>query len=480
MIRASGWPTLTWSPTATSSSTTPSTGARQRVLHLHRLDGDDDGRRPSPCSPSSTSTATTVPGMGLAQLGVAAVLVVGAHRRPPAPRRRTAVRPSAGQPDLAVGGGDDVVGAQPVERDARADRPSETSLSASGFRRPRPAAVARRGVPRQVHVVGALAGAQPDAWSARARRSASRRHVPRVGGRPPASCAATGTAAAAISSSSAASAAAKSGVRRSSRPVSSRPPRRRDRRAGSAGTRCWWSTPSTAVSASARSSARERRRPVGGVGDHLGEHRVVVAADRRCPRRVRESTRTPVARRLVERRAPSPPVGRKPRAGILGVDAGLDGVPGQRDVVLRRSEQLLPAAMRSCRSTRSRPVTSSVTGCSTCRRVFISMKKNSSGRSADDDELDGARAGVVDAARACRTAAAPIAGARRRVEQRRRRLLDDLLVPALQGALALAEVDDVAVRVGEHLHLDVAGASARTARGAACRRRRRAPASRAR
>jgi signal transduction protein with GAF and PtsI domain len=33
-----------------------------------------------------------------------------------------------------------------------------------------------------------------------------------------------------------------------------------------------------------------------------------------------------------------------------------------------------PRAIRSCSSTRSRPVTSSVTGCSTCRRVFISMK----------------------------------------------------------------------------------------------------------
>ena len=37
-------------------------------------------------------------------------------------------------------------------------------------------------------------------------------------------------------------------------------------------------------------------------------------------------------------------------------------------------------------------------------------------------------------------------------------LLDDLLVAALERALALAEVDDVAVRVADHLHLDVAGA----------------------
>ena len=43
------------------------------------------------------------------------------------------------------------------------------------------------------------------------------------------------------------------------------------------------------------------------------------------------------------------------------------------------------------------------------------------------------------------------------VQQRRRRLLDDLLVAPLQAAFTLAEVDDVAVAVGEHLHLDVAG-----------------------
>ena len=36
-----------------------------------------------------------------------------------------------------------------------------------------------------------------------------------------------------------------------------------------------------------------------------------------------------------------------------------------------------PEATRSCHSTRSSPVTISVTGCSTWRRVFISRKKNS-------------------------------------------------------------------------------------------------------
>ena len=41
-------------------------------------------------------------------------------------------------------------------------------------------------------------------------------------------------------------------------------------------------------------------------------------------------------------------------------------------------------------------------------------------------------------------------------QRRRRRLLDQLLVPALDRALALAEVDDVAVVIAEDLELDVA------------------------
>ena len=47
-------------------------------------------------------------------------------------------------------------------------------------------------------------------------------------------------------------------------------------------------------------------------------------------------------------------------------------------------------------------------------------------------------------------------GARRVVDRRRGALLDDLLVPALDRALALEEVDDVAVGVADDLDLDVA------------------------
>ena len=54
---------------------------------------------------------------------------------------------------------------------------------------------------------------------------------------------------------------------------------------------------------------------------------------------------------------------------------------------------------------------------------------------------------------------------------RRRRLLDELLVAALHRAVALAEVHDVAVRVGEDLDLDVARPLDDTSRGTPCRRR---------
>jgi hypothetical protein len=70
------------------------------------------------------------------------------------------------------------------------------------------------------------------------------------------------------------------------------------------------------------------------------------------------------------------------------------------------------------------------------------------------DEFDGTGADI--AARPCGLdgrSAHPFAG--RLVQQHRRRLLDDLLVTTLKAALALTEVDHVAVRVRQHLNLDM-------------------------
>ena len=71
-----------------------------------------------------------------------------------------------------------------------------------------------------------------------------------------------------------------------------------------------------------------------------------------------------------------------------------------------------------------------------------------------EDELDRAGRIVADGL-GQRDGLGPHRGAERRVHRRRRRLLDDLLVPPLHRAFALAEVDDVAVLVAEHLDLDV-------------------------
>ena len=58
---------------------------------------------------------------------------------------------------------------------------------------------------------------------------------------------------------------------------------------------------------------------------------------------------------------------------VFGVDAALEGVAVKLDCPLVK-DRGMPAAMRSCSLTISMPVIISVTGCSTCTRVFISMK----------------------------------------------------------------------------------------------------------
>ncbi len=73
-----------------------------------------------------------------------------------------------------------------------------------------------------------------------------------------------------------------------------------------------------------------------------------------------------------------------------------------------------------------------------------------------EEELDGARVDVADGLGELDGVGAdpiPQLG----VEVRSRRDLDHLLMAALHRAVALVEVHDVALRVGEDLHLDVAG-----------------------
>ena len=89
-----------------------------------------------------------------------------------------------------------------------------------------------------------------------------------------------------------------------------------------------------------------------------------------------------------------------------------------------------------------------------------------------DEELAGAGAPVAHGG-GRRSAASVMRGANLRIEGGRRGLLEHLLVAALERAVALAEVDAVAMGIEQDLDLDVARALEVAARGSGGRRRRR-------
>ena len=70
------------------------------------------------------------------------------------------------------------------------------------------------------------------------------------------------------------------------------------------------------------------------------------------------------------------------------------------------------------------------------------------------DELDGPRADIADRLRGVHGRLSHCGPPLQR-HTRCWRFLDQLLMPALKGAVALEQVDAVAVRVAEHLDLDV-------------------------
>ena len=142
---------------------------------------------------------------------------------------------------------------------------------------------------------------------------------------------------------------------------------------------------------------------------------------------------------------------------IFGRHAALHRVAVEADVLLLRHAALglpiaAPSAMRICARTMSMPVTASVTVLDLHARIHF-----------DEIELAGVgvlqelhRAGVQvlhGAADLQRLLAqlAPLLF----VEERRRRTLDHFLIAPLHGAVALEQVDEVAVRVAEQLHFDV-------------------------
>ncbi len=138
--------------------------------------------------------------------------------------------------------------------------------------------------------------------------------------------------------------------------------------------------------------------------------------------------------------------------GVFGIEPDLDGVTGEPHLLLAERQAL---AARDPEL----PLDEVETGDRLGHRVLdlqpgVHFEKVEFAVGAEQ-ELDRARAAIAD-----RLGGSDRSGAHARpqagVECGRRRFLDHLLVAALHRAVALAEVNDVAVAVGEHLDLDVA------------------------
>ena len=197
----------------------------------------------------------------------------------------------------------------------------------------------------------------------------------------------------------------------------------------------------------------QRLGAVGAVGDDLAEHGVVVTADD-CSHPQTGVHADPAARRLLEteHRAAG---GQEALGRVLGVDAGLDRVAREGDVLLAQRQLL-------ARGDADLPVDQVHAGDHLGDRVLhlqagVHLHEEELVRGVcGDNELDRPGADVPDrAGRVAGRLTDALAGGL--VEQRAGRLLDDLLVAPLERALALSQVDDVAVGVGQDLHLDVAG-----------------------
>jgi len=192
-----------------------------------------------------------------------------------------------------------------------------------------------------------------------------------------------------------------------------------------------------------------------GMHDQLGDHRVVELADLAA---FLDAGIDPNALRHDEMLEPAD-AGQEALGRVLGVQAGLHGPAVERDIVLFQRHRL-------ARGDAELPFDQIDAGHSLGDRVF-DLQPGVHLHEPDavglepvggvGDEFDGACALVVHRLGGADGGVGDgLAGGG--VHAGGGGFLDHLLVAALQGAVALIEVDDGAVRIPEHLHLDVARA----------------------
>ncbi len=206
--------------------------------------------------------------------------------------------------------------------------------------------------------------------------------------------------------------------------------------------------PSTSNSASARrarSSAWVRSRPVTISLASIESN----APPMTIPGRRRSRSARPARPAGADRDRPG--LGQEVAAGVLAVDPELDGVAARRRVVvadrLARGDPQLLAHQVDAGDLLGDRVLHLQPG------VHLEERD---GAVRADEELAGARADVAGLAQD-RLGRPVQLGVLLRAEEGRRGLLDELLVAALQRAVAGGDDDHVAVRVGQALRLDVAG-----------------------
>ena len=200
---------------------------------------------------------------------------------------------------------------------------------------------------------------------------------------------------------------------------------------------------------------------VAAMGDELGHHGVVVGgdfaalADAGVDAHLAKRSLAPGAAR---QRLLGPPVAhraglrREAVVGVFGVQAHLDGMAGQHDVLLRQRQ-------RFARRHAQLPLHQVLAGDAFGHRVLDLQARVHFQEVVVvlriDDELDRARAPVAHGQRGSHGVCAHLRAHLRR-DHGGGRFLDHLLAAALRRAVALAQVHGVAVRIGEHLDLDVA------------------------
>ena len=198
----------------------------------------------------------------------------------------------------------------------------------------------------------------------------------------------------------------------------------------------------------------QRRRTILAVDDQLGDHRVVPGRDlvARPHARIDAHVRSGCRRRQMHE-----PANRRQKAAIriLGVDARFDRMTVDRELLLRLRQRLagsdakLPFDQVGSRDHLGDGVLDLQS-----RVHFHEIERAVAGERVGGDELDRSGADIADRLRR---------GHRRhahrmamlRLHSWRGRLLEHLLVAPLHRAVALEQVDRIAVRIREHLDLDV-------------------------